>query len=130
MPVTKPIFNKHKKPTASVAREPSRITPVHGKSFDAPARTVRGTFLLNLHKNHRDVAQRIADERALQIEFRDDAKRNDGTPDPNRYAVHVVGGPYDRDEILFALNDAILRAWIAAKQNALAAQNQNQTQAH
>lgn len=98
------------------------ISPVHGSSFDAPARAARGTFLLNLHKNHSDLAQRVADAHGVKFDFRDDAKKNDGTPDPNRYAVHVVSGPYDREMLLAAISDAILRAW-TARQN----QNANST---
>ncbi len=90
------------------------ISPVHGKSFDA--RTARGTFLLNLHKNHRDLAQRVAAAHNVEFDFRNDAKKTDGTPDPNRYAVHVVNGPYDREALLAAISDAILQAW-TARQN-------------
>lgn len=112
--------SEHSRTAAPVAVPRKQfISPVHGKSFDAPARTSHGTFLLNLHKNHRDLAQTVADTHNVKFDFRDDAKKQDGSPNPNAYAVHVLTPGYDRDALIVAINDAIIRAWSA---------QQNQTQ--
>jgi len=87
------------------------ISPVMGKTFITPVATAHGTFLVNLHRSHRELMQQLADENKLTVEFREDAVNGIGQPNPKVYAVHILTPGYDYDHLRVELNKRILDAW-------------------